>query len=266
MRLDGLAVEAPRAGAARRVGDDVVGEVLRATLDRAPGPDRGWTTRSLARALGTSHMTVHRIWRSYGLSPGTPERGGEPTAPARVDLAGVYRTPTLTAIVFEHRPSPVSRGGRRRARPGTPDPAVAAGELIGALRATEPTEPRVRSPGRSSGALLVFLRAAERAAPPSARLDAILDRPAASLDPRIGHWLDAHSRYRLYSPGAPEEWGRTVEAWFRRWETVPLDPASFRALHAYHRRSVRAAADPRPAGSYFAPRRRAGRVGAHTDK
>ena len=37
-----------------------------------PGPDDGgthWSTRRLARKLGTTHMAVVRVWTRYGLQP-----------------------------------------------------------------------------------------------------------------------------------------------------------------------------------------------------
>jgi transposase len=67
-RLDGL-VDAPRPGAARTIGDDVVEAVLVDTLETAPKDATHWSTRGLAAKYGISHTTVGEIWRAFGLKP-----------------------------------------------------------------------------------------------------------------------------------------------------------------------------------------------------
>ena len=67
-RLDGL-VDAPRPGAARSVGDDVVEAIVVETLETAPPDATHWSTRGLAAKHGISHTTVREIWRAFGLKP-----------------------------------------------------------------------------------------------------------------------------------------------------------------------------------------------------
>jgi transposase len=67
-RLDGL-VDAPRPGAARSIGDDVVEAVVVETLETAPPDATHWSTRGLAAKHGISHTTVREIWRAFGLKP-----------------------------------------------------------------------------------------------------------------------------------------------------------------------------------------------------
>jgi transposase-like protein len=68
-RLDGL-VDAPRPGAARSIGDDVVEAVVVDTLESAPPDASHWSTRGLATRYGISHQTVAEIWRAFGSSRG----------------------------------------------------------------------------------------------------------------------------------------------------------------------------------------------------
>src|SRR3712207_9517290 len=58
-RLDGLADEA-RPGAPRRIGDEKIAEVVRATLETMPAAATHWSTRSMAKASGVSTSTVDR--------------------------------------------------------------------------------------------------------------------------------------------------------------------------------------------------------------
>ena len=65
-RLDGLD-DAPRPGAARSIGDELVEAVVVETLETAPPDATHWSTRSLAAKHGISKTTVAEIWRAFGL-------------------------------------------------------------------------------------------------------------------------------------------------------------------------------------------------------
>jgi len=67
-RLDGL-IDAPRPGAARQIGDDVIEAVVVDTLETAPADATHWSTRGLAAKHRISHQTVAEIWRAFGLKP-----------------------------------------------------------------------------------------------------------------------------------------------------------------------------------------------------
>ena len=66
-RIEGLTDE-PRPGAPRRVTDEQVEQVVVRTLETTPQGVTHWSTRSMARAMGLSHMTVSRIWHAFGLA------------------------------------------------------------------------------------------------------------------------------------------------------------------------------------------------------
>jgi transposase len=67
-RLEGLA-DAPRPGAVRTIGDDVVQAIVVETLETAPVDATHWSTRALAARHGISRQTVSEIWRAFGLKP-----------------------------------------------------------------------------------------------------------------------------------------------------------------------------------------------------
>ena len=75
-RLDGL-VDAPRPGAARTIGDDVVEAIVVETLETAPPDATHWSTRGLAAKHGISHTTVRRDLagvRAQAVAPGRASR------------------------------------------------------------------------------------------------------------------------------------------------------------------------------------------------
>jgi transposase len=60
-RLDGL-VDAPRPGAARTIGDNMIEAVVVETLESAPPDATHWSTRSLAAKHGISHTTARELF------------------------------------------------------------------------------------------------------------------------------------------------------------------------------------------------------------
>ena len=67
-RLDGLGDE-PRPGVPRTITDSQVEEVVVRTLEETPEGATHWSKRELARRVGISPASVHRIWRAFGLQP-----------------------------------------------------------------------------------------------------------------------------------------------------------------------------------------------------
>src|SRR3954454_14858260 len=102
-RLDGL-VDAPRPGAARTIGDDVIEAVLVETLETAPKDATHWSTRGLAAKHGISHTTVGEIWRAFGLKPWRQDSfkvSPDPDLIEKIrDLVGLYMNPPVAAAVF----------------------------------------------------------------------------------------------------------------------------------------------------------------------
>src|SRR6266550_3636178 len=68
--IDGIAKDAPRGGRKRSARTDAKGRaIIRRTTQTTPPDATHWSTRSMARALGTSEATVRRVWREHGLKP-----------------------------------------------------------------------------------------------------------------------------------------------------------------------------------------------------
>src|SRR5271167_4286440 len=102
-RLDGL-VDAPRPGAARTIGDDVIEAIVVETLESAPPDATHWSTRSLAAKPKISHTTVREIWRAFGLKPWREDSfkvSPDPDLVEKIrDLVGLYMSPPVAAAVF----------------------------------------------------------------------------------------------------------------------------------------------------------------------
>ena len=58
-----------RAGRPRSVSDEKVAELIHKTLKTKPEGATHWSTRTMADEIGFSHMTVSRVWQTFGLKP-----------------------------------------------------------------------------------------------------------------------------------------------------------------------------------------------------
>ena len=68
-RLDGLGDE-PRPGVPRTITDAQVEEVVVRTLEEVPAGATHWSKRELAKRVGISATSVHRIWRAAAVADG----------------------------------------------------------------------------------------------------------------------------------------------------------------------------------------------------
>jgi len=67
--IEGIKKDAPRPGRKPRISQEKVNEVIDTTLHTKPKGATHWSTRSLAKKVGVSYVTVHRIWKSHNLKP-----------------------------------------------------------------------------------------------------------------------------------------------------------------------------------------------------
>ena len=102
-RLDGLGDE-PRPGVPRTLTDAQVEEVVVRTLEETPEGATHWSKRELAKRVGISATSVHRIWRAFGLQPWRTEDFKISPDPPLIDkvrdVVGLYLAPPANAAVF----------------------------------------------------------------------------------------------------------------------------------------------------------------------
>ena len=65
----GVEHEPPRKASSRRLNAEQSRRIVETTLHSSPKDATHWSTRSLARHLGLSHMSVARVWDANGLQP-----------------------------------------------------------------------------------------------------------------------------------------------------------------------------------------------------
>ena len=141
-RLDGLTDE-PRPGVPHTITDAQVEEVVVRTLEEVPEGGTHWSKRELARRVGISPASVHRIWRAFGLQPWRTETFKVSPDPLLIDkirdVVGLYLAPPANAAVFSVDEKPQIPGPGTH-RPGAADDARgargAASTMCGTARST----------------------------------------------------------------------------------------------------------------------------------
>jgi len=102
-RLAGL-MDAPRAGAPRKISDQRVEEIVTKTLESKPFGRTHWSSRSMAKEAGISAHSVQRVWRAFGLKPHLVKSfklSKDPMFVEKVrDIVGLYLNPPDQAIVL----------------------------------------------------------------------------------------------------------------------------------------------------------------------
>jgi transposase len=243
-RLEGLS-DAPRPGAARTVGDDVIEAVLVDTLESAPAGATHWSTRGLAKKHGISHDTVAEIWKAFGLKPWRQDSFKVSPDPDLVeeirDLVGLYMSPPVAAAVFAVDEKPQIQALNRTAPtlpmlPTTPARAThdyernGTCDLFAALdmaTGTVITDIRAR---HTSEDFVGFLNLINKNVPAELDVHIILDNLSAHKAPKVQKWLLRHRRFHFHFTPTYGSWMNMVERWFSALTTKKLQRSAHRSV------------------------------------
>ena len=243
-RLDGL-VDAPRPGAARTIGDDVIEAVVVETLETAPENATHWSTRGLAAKHGISHQTVAEIWRAFGLKPWRQDSFKVSPDPELVekirDLVALYMNPPVAAAVFAVDEKPQIQALDRTAPtlpmlPTTPQRAThdyernGTCDLFAALNmATGSVITDIRK-SHTSADFIAFLNKVNRNVPKDLEVHVILDNLSTHKTPAVHAWLLRHRRFHFHFTPTYGSWMNMVERWFSALTTKKLQRSAHRSV------------------------------------
>lgn len=227
-RLDGLYDE-PRAGAPRKIDDDIVEMIVDITLNSKPRKSTHWSTRLLAQETGISRTSIHEIWRAFGLQPHRSETFSLSTDPQFIekvrDVVGLYMNPPANALVLcvdeksqiqaldrsqpvlPMRPTTPHRLTHNYVRHGTTSLFaaldVATGNVIGKCFRRHRTDE-----------FLKFLNVIKKTVPESLDLHLVMDNYTTHKTERVKRWLLRNPRFHIHFIPTHSSWLNMVESWF----------------------------------------------------
>ena len=216
-----------RSGRRRRISHAQERAVVSATM-RPPQTATHWSARRLAKEVGLSPATVHRIWQKYGLQPHRVEHFKFSTDPAfdkkLADIVALYLDPPERALVLCVDEKSQIQARNRTApllplRPGIPAQMThdckrhGTTSLFAALEvATGKVHGRCYRRHRHQE-FLEFLNSLARRYP-GREMHLICDNYGTHDHPSVRQWLVAHPRFHLHFTPTSASWLNLVERWF----------------------------------------------------
>jgi transposase/transcriptional regulator with XRE-family HTH domain len=221
-------------------------QVVALTL-KAPDPGTThWSTRDLAKKVGVSNATVHRIWRAHALQPhriSTFKFTTDPDAEEKIrDVVGLYLEPPHNAVVLSmDEKTQIQALSRTQPmlplRPGLPARRThdyRRNGLTSLYAALEVASGRVIgecAPRHGGNEFLRFSKTLARSFP-KRELHVILDNSSTHTTPAVRAWLEKHPRIHFHFTPKGASWLNMVEAWFGILTRKSVRRASFETVRA----------------------------------
>jgi len=232
-RLAGIVKDRPRGanqGGKQTVEQDKLRQkIIKKTTQDKPEGATHWSTRIMAKAMGTTHSFVNRVWQEAGLKPHLYKHfkvSKDPQFEEKLrDVVGLYLNPPEKAVVFcvdekssiqaldRSQPGLPMKKGRcgtmthdyKRHGTSTLFAALnaATGEVIGACKQRHRHEE-----------FLSFLKTVNQQTSSELDLHIIVDNYATHKHANIKKWLKRNKRVQLHFVPTSSSWLNLVERFF----------------------------------------------------
>jgi len=241
----GISEDASHGASPRRLDAQIVKRIVERTLHSRPPDATHWSTRTLAKEIGVSHVTVARVWEAHGLQPHrvkTFKLSKDPRFVEKLaDVVGLYLNPPEKALVLcVDEKSQIQ--ALDRTQPGLPMKKGRCGtmthdykrhgttSLFAALNVLEGTVIGSCYPRHRHQEFLKFLRQIDRQTPSGLDLHLILDNYRTHSHPNVEQWLEKHPRFRLHFTPTSTSWLNLIERWFAELTRKKIRRGVFRSV------------------------------------
>jgi len=243
-RIAGIEKDAPRGGRPK-TSKRIARLIIEKTTREHPANATHWSTRTLAKELGTSPSMVQRVWKANGLKPHltrTFKLSNDPHFVEKLlDVVGLYLNPPEHALVISadektqiqaldrtQRGLPIHPGRcgtmtHDYKRNGTTTlfaaMELAEGKLIGTCM-----------PRHRHQEWIKFLKLIDAETPADLDLHVIADKYATHKHPKAKAWLKRHPRFHMHFIPTSSSWMNLIERWFREITDKRLRRGTFRSV------------------------------------
>jgi transposase len=204
--------------------------IVRKTTQDKPTNATHWSTRTMAKAMGTSEASVRRVWKRHGLKPHltrTFKVSNDPLFAEKLeDIVGLYLNPPTNAVVFSADEKSQIQA-LDRTQPGLPLKKGRAGTMTHDYKRNGTTT-LFAAISMLSGAVisrcmprhrhqewLRFLKMIELAVPPHLQIHVIVDNYATHKHPAVQRWLSRNPRIHIHFTPTSASWLNLIERFFR---------------------------------------------------
>lgn len=257
--VEGIRHEAPRLGSPPRVPKEIVQEILTRTLFEHPPRGSHWSTRSLARAVGVSHSTVRRIWKSHNVRPPRSRIAAiahdSPFRPKSIDVLGVYVNPPQRAVAISLSDEGLSNTyGPLQAPMGRSARSTRASswisDLVSTLNLLDNRPPRGSAQRLVDPEFLSFLRSVQSRRQGDEKIQLLAVTDTVPKPFALTRWLQRHPEFSAHVQVGNASLRKVVADWFgdaSPHHPTGSPPASLPGLRTAVERWAREASDnPRP--------------------
>jgi transposase len=228
--------------------------VLAATRRKPKDGSTHWSCRKLAKQLGLSKDTVHRVWRIAGLRPHRLERymaSDDPDFESKAaDIISLYLNPPQHAAVFcvdeksaiqaldrldpvlPMSPGRAERHGFEYYRHGTLS-------LYAALEVNSGKVHGKTAAHHTSQEFVSFLTEVVEHCPRNQEIHIILDNLSAHKTKKVEEFLAQHPNVKLHFTPTYSSWLNQVEIWFSRIERDVIARGVFTSVKDLARKLMR---------------------------
>jgi len=229
-------------------------KILARTQQKPADGSTHWSTRKLARELGTDHMRVARVWKRARLQPHRVESyvaSNDPQFESKAaDIIGLYMNPPECAAVFcvdektaiqaldrldpvlPMSPGRAERHGFEYYRHGTLSLYAAlntdTGEVLGKT-----------ADRHTSEEFVAFLSDIVAHQPEGREIHIIADNLSAHKTKRVEEFLTRHSNVTIHYTPTYSSWLNQVELWFNKIERDVIARGVFTSIPDLSRKLMR---------------------------
>lgn len=244
-RLAGITQDRPRGGRPSTERQRLESLIIHKTTQETPPNATHWSTHRMARAVGTSHSLVHRVWQANGFKPHltrTFKISRDPHFEEKLrDVVGLYLNPPEHALVISAdektqcqaldrtQPSLPMIPGRCGTmthdykRHGTTTLFAAIELAQGKVIATCMKRHRHQE-------WITFLKQIDAETPPELELHVIADNLATHKHPNVKNWLARHPRFHMHFTPTSSSWTNMIERFFRDLSEQRLKRGAFQSV------------------------------------
>jgi transposase len=227
--LKGIEKDAPRAGRKPTARQAIAQKIVEWTTQKKPAHATHWSTRTLAKELGTSHAMVNRVWQANGLKPHLVETFKVSNDPLFVekllDVVGLYLSPPEHALVLcADEKSQIQ--ALDRTQPGLPLKKGRCGTmthdykrhgtttLFAAIDMAEGKLIGRCMPRHRHQEWIKFLEQIDQETPADLDLHVIADNYRTHKHEKVQRWLARHPRFHMHFIPTSSSWLNLIERWF----------------------------------------------------
>jgi transposase len=204
-------------------------KIIRDTLESKPDDATHWSTRTMAKKQGVSHMVIQRVWDAHHLKPHlvkTFKLSNDPQFMEKLrDVVGLYLNPPEHALIFSvDEKSQIQ--ALDRTQPSLPLKKGRAGTMTHDYKRNGTTTLFAALDilkGRVIGQcmkrhrhqeFLKFLKTIERSTQPDLDIHCIVDNYRTHKHANVIEWLKKNPRFHMHFIPTSSSWLNLVERWF----------------------------------------------------